>query len=200
MRWKTRRGATTPSTVQGNRTSSSKRITRGIRRSASSLGVMEDYAGRSEDIKVKVGELETHLLGPTDVVGFITVLAKNACDGGGYRELVFFKKSEGNPVAAAGRYAALQENQESDHRELKEAIELMNEKQNRLLATMERQEKLMSGYQEEIQRKVLQDVLVLKDKIFEVDNELHKAGEEMMRPTVGRWKAEAEGLRVSYAS
>ena len=42
---------------------------------------MEDYLGRSEDIMVEVEELETCLLGPSDVAGIIiAVLAKNACD------------------------------------------------------------------------------------------------------------------------
>ena len=54
--------------------------------------------------------------------------------GGGYRRFVFINKSEGNVVAAAGRDAALQENQG----ELEEAIENMTAKQSELLAAMER--------------------------------------------------------------
>ena len=60
----------------------------------------------------EVEELETCLLGPTDVAGIIAVLAKNACDGSGYRRFVFIKKSQGHVVAVAGRSAALQENQD----------------------------------------------------------------------------------------
>ena len=43
----------------------------------------------------------------------------------------------------------------------------MNAKQNELSATMERQQKLMSGASDEIRRKVFQDVLVLENKISE---------------------------------
>ena len=38
-----------------------------------------------EDVTVEVGELETFLLAPSGVPGGIAVLARNACDGGGYR-------------------------------------------------------------------------------------------------------------------
>ena len=34
-----------------------------------------------------VGELESYFLAPSDVAGTITVLAKNACDGDGYRRV-----------------------------------------------------------------------------------------------------------------
>ena len=49
---------------------------------------MEDYLGGSADTMVGVEELETYLLGPSDVAGIIAVLAKNGCDGGGYRRFV----------------------------------------------------------------------------------------------------------------
>ena len=139
---------------------------------------MEDYLGRSEDIKAEVGELEPYLLAPSDVAGIITVLA---CDGGGYMRFVFTRRSEGNVVAVAGRYAAMQENHESGNRELQEAIEFMNAKQSRLLATIERKRKLMIGATKEIRRKVRQDVLVLEGKITEVEIELLQASEEMRK-------------------
>ena len=134
--------------------------------------------GRSEDIMVVVGELESYLLTPSDVAGIITVLAENACDGGGYRKFVFIKRSEGIVVAVAGRYAALQENQESNNRELHEAIAHMKTKQSRLLATVEQKQHLMSGAPEEIRRKVIQNVLVLDDKISEVEIELLETSED----------------------
>ena len=84
-----------------------------------------------------------------------------------------------------------QEKQDRNDRELQEAIEYLNAKRSRRLETTERKQKWMNGASSEIQRNVLQDVLVLADKISEVENELHEASGEMSR------KAEAEGLRVS---
>ena len=47
-----------------------------------------------------IEELETHLLGPTDVAGYhYPFFAKNACDGG-YRRFAFIGKSEGNVVGS----------------------------------------------------------------------------------------------------
>ena len=71
------------------------------------------------------------------MAGVITILANNdACDGVGYRRFVFIKLCEGTAVAAGGRCAALQENQDRNYRELQEAIEHMSAKQNGLLAAM----------------------------------------------------------------
>ena len=84
-----------------------------------------------------------------DILVNVIVLAKHACDGRGCRRFVFIKRKEGHLV----QYAALRENQERDCRELQEAIEHMKEKQSRLLETMERKQKLMSGAQEEIWRR-----------------------------------------------
>ena len=97
---------------------------------------MKDYLGRRESILVAVGKLESYLVAPSDVVGIITVMAETACDGGGYRRFLFINSWEGNLVASARQHAALQENLERDHKELQEAIEFMNVKQSRLLATM----------------------------------------------------------------
>ena len=52
------------------------------------------------------------------------------------------------------------------------------------MATVERKQKLMNGASDEIHTKFLQDVLVVEDKISELDNELHEASEEMRRLTV----------------
>ena len=49
-----------------------------------------------------------------------------------------------------------------------------------------------SGALGETQRRVLQDVMVLKDKISEVENELLEASEEM-RKEVGSGRAEGFG-------
>ena len=53
---------------------------------------------------------------------------------------------------------------------LQEAIEHMNTKQNRLLATMELLQKLMSGASDEFQGKFFKDALILEEKISEVEN------------------------------
>ena len=50
---------------------------------------MEDYLARKrEDIWVKVGELEAHLLCPTEVEGVLDLLAWKACDHRGHRKFV----------------------------------------------------------------------------------------------------------------
>ena len=142
---------------------------------------------------VEVEEFWTCLHGSSDVAGIIAVLAKNVCDGGGYRRFAPTKKSEDNVVAAAAWYAALQENQDRNYRELQEAIEYMNAKQNRLLATMEHKQQLMNEASDEIQRKFLKEVWALEQKILESENVLHEASEEMRKLSVERRKAEAEG-------
>ena len=58
----------------------------------------------------------------------------------------------------------------------------------------------MRGASDEIQRKYLQNVCVLEEKISEVENELHEASEEGRNFTVERRKAEADGLRASDTS
>ena len=107
----------------------------------------------------------------------------------------------GIDVARIGRFfEALQENQDRSYRELQHAIEYTNAKQSRLLATMERKQKIDERSSNELQRKFLKDVLVLEEKISEVENELHDASAEMRKLSVEKWKAEAEGLSVSDTS
>ena len=83
------------------------RISRGTPSERVIIRGMEDHIGRSEDIMAEVEALQTYLLGPSQVAGIIAVLAKNLCDRGGCRRFVNFKKSEGNVVAAAGRYLSM---------------------------------------------------------------------------------------------
>ena len=64
------------------------------------------------------------------MTSIIAVVEKNSCDGGGYRRVVFIEKSEGNVMGAAGCDAALQENNDRNCRQLLEAIEYRNAKQN----------------------------------------------------------------------
>ena len=55
----------------------------------------------------------------------------------------------------------------------------------------------MSGVAGEIQREVLQAILILSDKISEVGNELHEAGEDMRKLTMEKRKVDVNGLMVS---
>ena len=52
----------------------------------------------------------------------------------------------------------------------------------------------MHGASDEIQGKFLKEVLVLEEKILEVDDQQHEASEEMRMLRVERRQAEAEGL------
>ena len=61
----------------------------------------------------------------------------------------------------------------------------MSAKQNRLLATMERKQKLMSEVSDEIQRRLPKEVLVSQEKISEVENS--------SRCKEGRWSRRSRG-------
>ena len=52
------------------------------------------------------------------------------------------------------QYAILRERQETAHKEFQQIIEYMNGKQRRLLATIERKQKLMRGALEEVREKL----------------------------------------------
>ena len=80
----------------------------------------------SEEILVEVGELEAYLLCPTDVMGIVDFLAKNACGEEGHRRLVFVKSKEGYLVVDMRRHAILRARMESDYQDLQEIIEHMN--------------------------------------------------------------------------
>ena len=83
--------------------------------------------------------------------------AQNACDGGGYRRLVFVERSEGHVVAAAGRYAECHRVQEAarakteKYEELLGTIEYLKTKQRGLVTAMERKNRMMKGIWEEFQ-------------------------------------------------
>ena len=119
---------------------------------------MEDELGRSGDVMV-VGELESYLLAcPVRIGRYNHRLGRRwlqeVCTrGGGYSRIA---------VCGSARKSG----------KLQEAIEFMNAKQKRLLATLVRLQKLMSGAAEEIQRRVLQDVMVLEDKVSEVEHQV----------------------------
>ena len=83
-------------------------------------------------------------------------------------------------------------NQERDYKELQDIIGYTNAKLSRLLAAMERMQKLRSEAPEEIQMSVLQDVMVLHYKISEVEEKQLQASEEMRTLRAKRRKVEVE--------
>ena len=73
--------------------------------------------------------------------------------------------SRGIEVADAARFGEEAENHRIRYSELQEAIEFSNAKQSTLSAAMGRKQKLRIGAPQEIQRRVLQDVMVCDDEI-----------------------------------
>ena len=111
---------------------------------------------------VEVGGLESHLLAPPYVAGLITVLAQNACGGGGYSRFAFIKRNEGNECGGSRRALLGAAGSHRVHeREAQQADGDSGAKA-----------KIDERSPEEIRRTVLQDVLVLQDKISEVEIEL----------------------------
>ena len=153
--------------------------------------------------RLGITELEHFLLSRGDGAVSILSFAENTCDEGRRKEV----RSARNEAArrSGGDWTllpALQEKQDRNHRELHDAIEYLNAKRSMRLETMERKQKWMNGASNEIQKKVLRIVLVLADKILELENELHEAREDMRKLTVERKKADAApiGLRCVVAS
>ena len=165
---------------------------------------MKDSLGKSEDILVGIEELQRHLLGPTDVAGIITVFAKNACDGR-YRRFAFIGKSEGNVVAAAGRFAECHCVQKAawaqteKYEQLLETIEYLKTPQIGLVTIMQRKNRMVNGAQEAIQNRLLKEGFFhLEEKLTDVDGDLLGATAELNRLNVG--KVELEERRVSDVS
>ena len=89
------------------------------------------------------------------------------------------------------RYAFMRARMESDYKELQVIIEPMNMKQERLLATMERKQKLVSGAPEDLRKKVVKEIRILDDRISAEEAELFEERvevEELLKE--GRTKAE----------
>ena len=125
---------------------------------------MEDFlARRREKVLVEVEVLETHLSCPTDVEGVIGVLAWKACDHEGRRRAM--RTREGTLVANVGQYAMLRGRQDAEYLELHEIIEYINEKRWRLLVTIERKQKLMSGASETFREHLFQEIRDVDDRI-----------------------------------
>ena len=93
----------------------------------------------------------------------------------------------------------MHENQDRNYKEWQSTIVYM-EKRNSLLESMERKQKFISGALDEIWKKALQDVKVLKDKISEVESELREAEDELRLVEMERRRTEAKGLRVMDAA
>ena len=101
-------------------------------------------------------------------------------------------------MAYVWQFTIVRERQATDYKEeFQDIIEYMTVKQSRLLATMQRQQKLMSGVAEEVWEKLLQGVLVLEDMNSAEEAELFKTSEENKEPMMDSWKTKAEELRDS---
>ena len=105
---------------------------------------------------------------------------------------MFVKRNEGHLVADVVQCAILRERQETDDEEFQEHIEYMNVKQSRLLATVERKQKMVSGALEEIRAKLSHEVLVLEDRISAEEEELFEK-----REAEGWNKSEVAGADVA---
>ena len=156
---------------------------------------------KREQLHAGIIELDHFFLSPEDNAISILSFGENACDERGRMEFAVLETKRSIEVAEIRRFfEALQENQHRNFREQQEAIEPLSATQSKLLATIERKQKLMTEASDEIQRKVLQDVLALEDKFSAVETELHEASAEMRRLTVERKRAGVVGLRVSDTS
>ena len=96
-------------------------------------------------------------------------------DTGGF---IFIKRREGSVVGQLQGGMRVCKKIRKYYMELQEAIKCMNEKRSRLLATTECKQKLMSVTAEEVRRKVLDDVVVVEDRISAVEMELLETSEE----------------------
>ena len=87
----------------------------------------------------------------------------------GAEGFVSVRKKKGTLVANVRQYAMLREREDEEYHELHEVIEYMNERQEKLLFTMERKQKLV-GEVPELRDFICQEIRVLDDRISaEVD-------------------------------
>ena len=86
-----------------------------------------------------------------------------ACDHEGRRRAM--RTREGTLVANVGQYAMLRGRQDAEYLELHEIIEYINEKRGRLLVTIERKQKLMSGASETFREHLFQEIRDVDDRI-----------------------------------
>ena len=137
-----------------------------------------------------VEELEAHMLCPTDVTGIVYVLAKNARDQEGHRRFVIVKKMEGTVVADVRQNAIMRARMESEYQKLQVIIEHINMKQGGL-ATMEREEKSMSGGLEDLRKiNILDDTISAEEvELLEKRMEMEELLKERRRTKVEEWRA-----------
>ena len=81
------------------------------------------------------------------------------------QKVVAAKRNQTTLVTNVSRYAVKRAKQDEEYQELHEAIEYMNERQGKLLAMMERKQKLKSAALEYLWRKILQEMMVLNERI-----------------------------------
>ena len=130
---------------------------------------------------MEADDLEACFLCPTNVKGYCQCFGKECV-------------MEGHLVAYVKQHAIVRERQATDHKEeFQDIIEYMNVKQGRLLATMERKQKLMSGTWEEVWDKLPQGVLVLEDRISAEEAELLEISEEV-KEYDGKQSVESGGV------
>ena len=88
---------------------------------------------------------------------------------------------------------------ESDYQELQVIVEHMDMKQEALLATMERKQKLMGGAQEDPREKLFKEVRILDDRISVEEAEVHDDRAETEELLKERKRTKADELRASDA-
>ena len=94
----------------------------------------------------------------------IGVLAWSACDYEGRRRLVAVKTKEMTLVASEKPCALMRTVQDEEYQELREAIEYANERQGKLLAAMQRKQKLM-GEVAELRETYCQEIRVEEEEL-----------------------------------
>ena len=83
------------------------------------------------------------MLSPMDTKDTIGVGAWSPCDHDGRRRLVAMKRKKTTLVANVKQYALTRAAQETECRELQEAIQCRNERYKRLMSLLERKQKLL---------------------------------------------------------
>ena len=88
------------------------------------------------------------------------------------RDRVIVKRMTTN-LPRKRQYAVMRAKQDEEYQEVHEAIEYMNGRHGKLLAMLERKQKLTSGAREDLRGKIFQEIRVL--------DEIDLAGKEGMR-------------------
>ena len=141
------------------------------------------------------------LLSTEDDAISILSFAENACDERGPREVCGARNEARHRSGGKRQFLRGSAREPGQKQQGVAGIHRVHErKQSRLWTNTERKQKSKNGASDETQRKSLKDVLVLEEKISEVENEPFEVSEQMRKLTVERRKMEAEELRVSEMS